>query len=168
LNTKIGGLLYPGNLLFAALFVSINRFNFGFNGSVLNSNLGNTNQFALKAGVSLPGKSNIYFSSSLISMVETKNNRILFSQIAGARLYKNVWAEGNIIWGNLRNYTGHNGLYIYNAIDPTKFRTGFTLFWYLGKSVTLFGNYTYDKKQIEITNFDYRQHSFSSGIIWKL
>ncbi len=168
LNTTIDGILYPGNLLFTALSSNINRFSFGFSGSVLNSNLGNTKQFGLKAGVTLPGKSNIYFNSSLISMIETRNSRVVFSQTAGARLYKMVWAEGNITLGNLKNYNAHNALYIYNSVDPSTFRTGFTLFWYLGASVTLFGNYTYDKKQMELTRFDYKQHSFSGGIIWKL
>jgi len=101
-------------------------------------------------------------------MFEEGSNRVIFSQTAGLRLRKMLWAEGNIIFGNLRNYNDRNGLYVYNSIDPTKFRTGLTLFWYLGNKATFFANYTYDKKQIELTNLNYKQYSFSGGIIWKL
>jgi len=168
LNTSVDGLNYPGNLLFASFSTRINRFSLGVNGSLLNSNLGNTRQLGFQAGVALPGKSNIYLNSMVSGMIEKGSKRIVFSQVAGARFTKSVWAEGNITLGNLNNYNDHNALYIYNSIDPTIFRTGLTLFWYTGKSVTLFGNYTYDTKQIEPANFNYKQHSFSGGIIWKL
>ena len=168
LNVSVDGNKYPGNMVFAALTTNINRYYFGISGSLLNDNFQTIKQFGLKAGVTLPGRLNTYFSSSLISMIETGNKRVLFSQIAGTRLYKTLWAEGNITLGNLKNYNDHNGLYVYNSIDPTTFRTGLTLFWYLGKNVTLLGNYTYDKKQIQLTNFNYNQYSFSGGIIWKL
>ena len=96
------------------------------------------------------------------------NNRLIFSQTAGGRLTKSVWAEANITLGNLLNYQDHNALYVYNSIDPTTFRTGLTLFWHAGKNLTLFGNYMYDTKLIELTNTNYKQQSFSGGIIWKL
>ena len=84
------------------------------------------------------------------------------------KIAKTVWAEGIITLGDLLNYNDHNGLYVYNSIDPTTFRTGLTLFWYLGKNATLFGNYTYDTKQVNLTKTNYKQQSFSGGIIWKL
>lgn len=168
LNTSVGGLNYPGNLLFASLSTKMNRFRLGINGSVLNTDLGNSKQFGLQAGVTLPGKSNIYFNSMLSGMIGKGRQRIIFAQTAGVHLTKTLWAEGNITLGNLKNYNDHNALYIYNSIDPTTFRTGLSLFWYLGKSVTIFGNYTYDTKKIELTNFNYKQYSFSGGIIWKL
>jgi hypothetical protein len=176
LNSSINGYKYPGNLLFAALITKIDRFSLGLNSSILNANLKNLMQFGLQAGVTLPGKPNIYFNSGVSGMIETGNARIIFSQTAGARLTKSVWAEGNITLGNLLNYHDHNALYIYNSVDPTTFRTGLSLFWYLVKRVTLVGNYTYDTKQMELNNINYnqqsfknyKQQSFSGGIIWKL
>ncbi|MCX6239302.1 MAG: hypothetical protein NTY07_17400 [Bacteroidia bacterium] len=146
----------------------MNRFSLGLNGSILNDDEGNCEQIGLQAGVTLPGKSNVYFKSSLSGIIETGNNRPIFSQSVGARLTKTIWAEGNVTLGNLKNYNDHNALYVYNSIDPTTFRTGLTLFWYLGKRVTLFGNYSYDTKQIENTQNNYKQYSFSGGTIWKL
>lgn len=168
LNTSIDGFKYPGNLIFATLSTKLNRFSLGLNGSILNDDTGNYEQFGFQAGVTLPGKSNVYFNSSLSGMIEKRNSQPIFSQTAGARLTKTLWAEGNVTLGNLKNYNDHNALYVYNSIDPTTFRTGLTLFWYLGKSVTLFGNYTYDTKEIELTRYNYKQQLFSGGIIWKL
>lgn len=168
LNVSVDGDKYPGNMVFTALSSRINRFNLGLNFSMLNDNTSIFKQFGLQAGVTLPGKSSIYFKSSVSEIIGKGDNRTIYSQVAGTRLTKTLWAEGNVTLGNLKNYNDHNALYIYNLIDPTTFRTGFTLFWYLGNSVTLIGNYTFDKKQIELTNFNYKQYSFSGGIIWKL
>jgi len=168
LNTSINGHKYRGNLLFAALTKKTDRFSMGFNSSVLSTYYSNIIQAGLQAGVTLPSKSNIYLNSGLSGIIETGNERIIFSQTVGARLAKSVWAEGNVTLGNIKNYHDHNALYVYNAADPTTFRTGLTLFWYPGKRITLFGNYTYETKQIEHTNINYKQQSFSGGIIWKL
>jgi hypothetical protein len=168
LSADVGGVKYPGNLIFGSFSTKINRFTLGVNGSYLNDDTGNCEQFGLQTGVMLPGKSNIYFNSSLSEMIETGSYRTIFSQSAGGRLTKTIWAEGNVTLGNLKNYNDHNALYVYNSVDPTTFRTGVSLFWYLGTSVTLFGNYTYDIKQIEDTQTNYNQYSFSGGIIWKL
>jgi hypothetical protein len=167
LNTSVDGYKYPGNLFFGALSTKLNRFSLGLNGSVLSNSTDNYKQFGLQAGVTLPVKSDIYFKSSVIRMIETNNNRIVFSQVAGARILKKVWAEGNVTLGNLKNYNDLNALYIYNSIDPTIFRTGLTLFWNPGQKLTFFSNYTYDIKQIQNTLNEYKQQSFSGGIIWK-
>jgi tetratricopeptide (TPR) repeat protein len=168
LNTSDGGYKIPGNLLFVSLSTDLNRFNFGANGSMLSNSIGDTKQAGVQAGVTLPGKSNIYFKSFLTGMMETGESRIIYSQIAGARLSKNFWAEGNITLGNLKNYNDYKALYVYNSVDPTIFRTGMTLFWLTMKKMTLFGNYTYEIKQVTNTLNNYQQHSFSGGIIWKL
>jgi len=168
LNTSVDGVKDPDNLIFGSFKTKINRYTLGVNGSILNDAAGNSEQFDLLAGVMLPGKSNIYFNSSLSGMIETGSYRTIFSQSAGGRLTKTIWAEGNITLGNLKNYNDHNALYVYNSVDPTTFRTGVSIFWYLGKSMTLVGNYTYDIKKINNTQTNYNQYSFSGGIIWKL
>src|SRR5665647_1685921 len=168
LNVSVDGYKYPGNMVYAALSTRISRFSLGINGSILKEDSTNSRQFGLQAGVTLPGKSSIYFKSSISEIMGKGDQRTIFSQVAGVRLSKSIWAEGIVTVGNLKNYSDHNGLYIYNSVDPTTFRTGATLYWYVGKHMTLIGNYTYDAKQIELTNFNYNQYSFSGGIIWKL
>ncbi|NEW83695.1 MAG: hypothetical protein GZ094_15200 [Mariniphaga sp.] len=168
LNVSVDGYKYPGNMVLAALTTKINRFSLGINGSILRDAFSNYKQIGLHGGVTLPGKSSIYFKSSISEIVGKGDQRTIFSQVAGARLSKALWAEGNVTLGNLKNYNDHNGLYIYNSVDPTTFRTGATMYWYIGKHMTLLGNYTYETKQIELTNFNYSQYSFTGGIIWKL
>jgi len=168
LSVSVDGVKKPGNLVFGSFTTKLNRYTLGVNGSLFNDGAGNYEQFDLLAGVMLPGKSNIYLNSSLSGMIESGSYRTIFSQSAGARLTKTFWAEGNVTLGNLKNYNNHNALYVYNSTDPTTFRTGVSVFWYFGKCLTLFGNYMYDIKQIEATQTNYNQYSFSGGIIWKL
>jgi hypothetical protein len=168
LNTSLDGYKYPGNLVFALLSTRLNRFTIGLNSSFFRYSLGDFKQIGLQAGVTLPGKSGLYFNSYLSGMIEKESSRIIFSQYAGVKVFKSLWAEGNVTLGNIQNYHDHNALYIYNSIDPTLFRTGLSLYWYIGKHLTLYGNYLYDTKQIEQTTNQYIQQSFLGGLIWKL
>ncbi len=168
LNTSLDGYKYPGNLVFGSLSTHINRFVLGVNGSFFRYDIGDFKQIGLHAGVTIPGKSNIYFNTYLSGMLEKGNNRLIFSQYAGARVFKSLWAEGTVTIGNMQNYNDHNALYIYNSIDPTLLRTGLSLFWNLNKNFTLYGNYLYDTKQVEQTTNQYIQQSFLGGLIWKL
>jgi hypothetical protein len=168
LNTSLDGYKYPGNLAFASLPTKLNRFTLGLNGSYFKYDLGTFRQYGIQAGLTMPGRSNVYFNSYLSGMVETGNNRLVFAQYAGARIFKSLWAEGTVTFGNIQNYNDHNALYVYNSIDPTVFRTGGSLFWHIGKTVTLYGNYLYDTKQVEQTTDHYIQQSFLGGILWTL
>ena len=168
LNYRLNSINYPGNMLFAGLTGKLNRFSAGINGSTLKLQTNNYNQLGIWAGVTLPGRSNIYLKSSGSSLTGSSDNQMIFSQTAGGRLYKTLWAEGSVTLGNLKNYNELNARYLYNSFDPTIFRTGATFFCYIGKRATIIYNYTYDRKQIELSNATYNQHSFSGGIIWKI
>jgi tetratricopeptide (TPR) repeat protein len=162
------------NMIFSKVSFRLDRFDLGVSGSVLMDGKYLTQQYGIQAGVKLPGKLNLHFRSSLDAMFDNETRRLIFSQSGGLRVLNNVWAEGNVTFGNLNNYMDNGGLYVYNSKDPTVFKTGATLFWQLLNNVTVYGNYTFESKQMTeiiqtnktITN--YNQHSLSGGIIWKL
>jgi hypothetical protein len=119
----------------------LNRFNFG----IIYSNYKTTealnkNQVGFQIGTSLAGKQNIYLSSTLYNLSNSTGSAWVFNQTAGALILKNVWAGGHVTFGNLINFVDLNGLYVYNSIDPTTFRTGLTLYYYLNKHFTLYTN----------------------------
>jgi len=159
----------PGYMFNTKLTYTLNRFDFGLSGSIFSYDSTITKQYGAHIGVVLPGEMNVYLKSSLYGIFASKNSKkIIFSQSAGALIFKKLWAEGELTLGNLNNFSDNNGMYIYNSLDPTTFRTGLSLFWNVLPKLTLFGNYTYDQKLIEINKTNYNQHSISSGIIWKL
>ncbi len=170
LFTNVAGLKYPANLAFLSLSSQLNRFNLEASASILKSSFATTQQSGLQASVALPGRSNIYLTSSIVGMNESSAFRMIFSQTAGFKWTKNLWAEGNITKGNLKNYNTFNSLYVYNSIDPSVFRTGCSLIYFLGKHLTITGNFTFDQQKIESnsTNLSYYQYSYSGGLKWKL
>jgi len=172
INAQIDSSVYSNNhkgyMGFVKASGTLNRFDVGVSGSLLNNYSGYTSQIGLQAGVQLPGKAKIYLQSSLYSLTDSTNNRIIFSQSIGGLVFKKLWLKGSVTLGNLKNYTDNNGLYVYNSIDPTTFRTAASSFWKVSPHLTLFGNYTYDIKNITDINTNYNQHSFSTGIIWNL
>jgi hypothetical protein len=148
----------------------LNRFNLEANGSILKSTFATTKQYGLKAGVVFPGRSNIYLTSAVTGISEEGASRVIYSQSAGLKCTEKLWAEGSVTLGNLKNYNTFNGLYIYNSVDPSMFRTGCTLSYFLGKHLALTGNFTFDQQQLESTsgNSYYYQYSYSGGIKWRL
>jgi len=162
---------YPGHLFYTKLSCRQNRVDIAISGSILSYDSILTQQYGIQAGVVLPGRLNIYLRSSLYGLISPNNKKLIFAQSVGAYFFNSLWAEANITLGNLKNYSEMNGLYVYNSDDETTFRTGLSLFWYVTKKITLFGNYNYNKKQTPDINksaTNYNQHSISTGIIWKI
>lgn len=157
-----------GNILFARLSQNWRRFDFSLSQSVFSNDYNNASQSGFQIGYSFPAKLRIYAKSSLYLMNEYDSTRLIFNQTAGALIGKKLWLQGSITLGNLNNFTDNDGLYLYNSMDYTTFRVGGSAFFYWGKHLTLFTNYTFDKKQTIETLYQYKQHSISGGLIWKI
>ena len=168
LFTSVGNTSYPANLGFVAISTQVNRFNIEANASVLKSAQSLTQQAGFQTGVVFPGKSNLYFTSAVTGMFENSAFHTIFAETFGLNCLRNVWAEGNITLGNLKNYNSINSLYVYNSSDPSIFRTGLTLLWFKGKHLVFTGNLTFDQQENNSTNKYYYQYSYSGGIKWKL
>jgi tetratricopeptide (TPR) repeat protein len=159
----------PGHLFHTRISYDWKRLNLGLSGSVFNYYSRITQQYGAFAGVILPGKNYITLQTALYGMLnDQKMKKIIYSQSVGALFFKRLWVEGAVKLGNLDYFSDNNGLYIYNSLDPTTFRSGVSSFLKINKHISFFGNYTYDRKLIEDNNISYNQHSFSGGIIWKL
>ncbi len=167
-TTETDNFLTPGNLWFGKLTHSFNRFDISLSQSSFTNDYVDTKQTGLQLGLTLPLKTKIYLKSSLYYMTESDSSRLVFNQTIGALIARRFWLQGSVTLGNLNNFVDNNALYLYNSMDQTTFRTGGSLFYYLGKHITLFTNYTFDKKLIIDSQYNYKQHSITGGIIWKI
>jgi len=167
-NTETDSLKIPGNLWFGKITHSFNRFDVSLSRSGFSNEYVDTKQTGLQLGFLLPIKNKIYLKSSLYNITESDTSRLVFNQTIGALIARRFWLQGSVTLGNLNNFVDNNALYLYNSLDQTTFRTGASLFYYLGKHLTLFTNYSYDKKLIIDSQYIYKQHSFTGGLIWKI
>lgn len=83
-------------------------------------------------------------------------------------LFDKIWTEASVNVGNLDNFVDLDGLYIYNSLDRSTFRSGLSTYWYINKHWTFYLNYTYDTKNIVLYNEFYTQQSITGGLLWKL
>ncbi len=167
INTLVDTTTNISNMFLGKVVYRLNRFDFGLSYSNYKTDLDNTNQIGLQIGTLLPGKHNIYLSSALFHLSDTVSSGFVFNQTAGILLTEKIWIEGSVTLGNLKNFVDLNGLYVYNSLDSTTFRTGLSLYYYLNKQLTLYSNYTFCKKNIVDYDLNYTQHSITGGIIWK-
>ena len=169
LYTRSGTSLLRGNLFLFAFAPDLKRFLLEFNGSVLNFGQERTIQTGLIAGYVFPGRSDFYFNSGVSGLFRSQTGNLILSQKAGLRILKRIWLEGNTIFGRMTNYNDFNGLYIYNSIDPMRLKSGITTYIPLNRKITLWANYSWERKDFyENNSFHYNQFSYLGGIKWKL
>jgi tetratricopeptide (TPR) repeat protein len=113
------------------------------------------------------GNLNLYTTTraSVLNLSGTSN--IIYSQAVGFKIWNKTWLETAATFGNQDDYLDADGLYVYNSIDPTKFKCGETVFYQLCTHALLDLNYIYEKKTDVYRTVNYIQNSVTLGIIWK-
>jgi hypothetical protein len=169
LATTYNANVSTSNLGFLELSANYNRLKFGINSSVLGESQSSVFQNGVEAGISISGKMNVYFNSALALTRMQNIDRLVFDQKAGIKVSKKIWVEGNLTLGDMTYYRDHEAMYIYNLVDATTLRTGATIFLYTGKHISLWANYSYERKEYyENSIYHYNQFSYLGGIKWKL
>ncbi len=98
----------------------------------------------------------------------TYSKSLIFSQIAGIGVTKNIWLEGNITFGSYHTSLENDALFVFNDIDTKEFKMGGSMYASLYKKLTLTVNYTFEQKlKYQTTNNYFYQHSITTGLSWK-
>lgn len=125
-------------------------------------------QYDVQLGYYPLGNLNLYGFSTLMIRNSENNNAVNVKQVIGCKLYKNTWLEGNATFGDFSNLFENDALYIYNAIDRNTFKGGATLYLMPGPKLTVHVGYTFEQRNIYLTNNTFNQHSITGGLSWKL
>lgn len=158
-----------GELGYFAVSPDFNRFSLEAYASFLTIERKLTWQTGLKAGFTFPGSSSFYLSGTLSKLFEDNKSRLIYNQKAGMKVGKKAWIEGSTTIGQMAAYNDFDGLYVYYSFDPLAFRAGATMYFYLGKKMMLWVNYSYEQKEyFEDNSYHYNQFSYLGGIKWKL
>lgn len=169
ISTTSGNLSERSNLFILSVSPDFNRFVIDITASMLYYKGTSVFQATLEPGYVFPGSSGFYLKSGVSFMTENGNARFIYNPVAGMRLIRWLWLEGNITSGDMDRYNDYKGLYVYNSYDPIVLRAGGTLKLYIGKKTTMWFNYSYEKKEFyENRSYNYKQFSYLGGIKWEL
>jgi tetratricopeptide (TPR) repeat protein len=113
------------------------------------------------------GNLNFYTTSRASVLNLSGDNSFIYSQAVGFKILNKIWVETSATFGNQDDYLDADGLYVYNSIDPTKFKCGETVFYQLGAHALLNLNYIFEKKADVYRPYNYNQNSVTLGITWK-
>ncbi|SEP05794.1 M48 family metallopeptidase [Mucilaginibacter sp. OK283] len=113
------------------------------------------------------GNLNLYTTSRASVLNLSGTNSFIYNQALGFKAFNKTWLETSVTFGNQDDYLDADGLYVYNSIDPTKFKCGETVFYQLNTHALLNLNYIYEKKTDIYRSVNYNQNSVTLGIIWK-
>jgi tetratricopeptide (TPR) repeat protein len=124
-------------------------------------------QYNVKLDLYPAGNLNIYTISraSFLDLAGAKH--LIYSQALGFKILKKTWLETSGTFGDQDDYMDADGLYVYNAIDPTKFKFGEIVFFQLAAHTSLDLSYIYERKTDIYRSVNYNQHSVTLGILWR-
>jgi hypothetical protein len=170
LNSSYSMTTSSAHLGYAGFTADYQTFQLGTEFSFMNSEGNDITQAGLIAGIKSPRLSGLFMTGGLSVLMHGNNSRsLIYNQKAGIKLSSKMWIEGNVIFGNLSFFNELSSMYIYNTFDPTTFRCGSTLFLFPGRHISLWFNFSYERKEFnENINYHYNQFSYLGGIKWKI
>ena len=158
---------------------NISLFNIGLFTSY--SNLNNKEQYQLGGSFTwLPqGNLNYYTTSVFTSAWEESDNRLVFDQLIGTKLFSRLWFEGFITFGEIINYNEKNAFIIHNSGDKVNFRMGANLIIPVTNKIEISLRYSFLEEEgyrirytgedsYKIINSKYQNNTIIGGIKWKL
>ncbi|MEI6173484.1 MAG: hypothetical protein WCR01_07000 [Bacteroidota bacterium] len=177
---------FTNYLVGLSLSKEIGRFNIGISGSY--SNFNNRKQKQAVAYLTwLPfGNLNLYSTTTVTGFFQSKDNRLLLSQVIGARITPWCWGEGSFYYGDYTNANILNGSVVYNNSDVIDYRVSANLYFLVGKHLQFSLIYQYAQKESKQYFFTvnsstkeisstpkvilnpYNTHTIIGGITWKL
>ncbi|MES2274894.1 MAG: hypothetical protein V4592_02650 [Bacteroidota bacterium] len=166
LNTSYGISTYQNHVGLIGLKYSAPYFSVQGDANFSNISNSHISQFNGQLSLYPLGNLNLY-TMSRVSAQTGDVQQTIFSQTIGFKVVKQFWLEAAIGVGKMDNYLDADALYVYNAIDITKFKAGTTAFIPLGKHAVVYLNYTFEQKQDYYLNKDFNQNSITGGFTWK-
>ncbi|GAB4325979.1 MAG: hypothetical protein Kow00127_18770 [Bacteroidales bacterium] len=154
------------------------NFSLALSGSLSNLNGRTQKQLGLEAGWFPKGNLDLYLFSRFEQLIDGSRQRLLFRQMAGARLHSKLWAEGEFLTGDATNFSLNRGYLVYNTGDQLRWQAGLSLISPLTQHLQLTFRYRYVRiagneiqyrqSNPESLTFQYDNHLFIGGITWKI
>lgn len=156
------------NLGYAGLSADFDMLTLSIDASAIHNNQYITKQGGFKAGIIIPGNSNLSFTGGITVLNQQDSSWLLYSGRAAVKLNKKINMSADFTYGYQNYYNDFDALYIYNSIDPTTFRTGLTTYFLTKNSITLWVNVGFERKEyFENNNYNYNQLSLLGGVQWR-
>lgn len=133
-------------------------------GTITNNNV---RQYNAQLSLFPLGNLKLYTITRGSVLQQNTGSNAVFSQLIGFKLTPKLWLETNATFGTQNNYLETDGLYLYNAIDITKFKAGTTGYLQLTGNALLYLNYALEHKNDFYQTTNYNQHSITGGFTWK-
>jgi len=139
----------------------------------------NQGQLGISAWVYPFGNLNFYAQTSLINSWQPEEYNLIFYQMLGGRLVKDLWLEGSFAIGNLTNFAENNAFIIYNAPEKINYKFETVLIYSLNKHLEFSARYRLMQRENEylyyytfddfnVTTTEYFFHSVIGSVKWRL
>lgn len=123
------------------------------------------------------GNLNFYTISSLAYFKEKDYDKWIVSQTIGSKIFRWLWQEAKVSYGNHYNYITNNTFVTYNTSDPIKMIAGANLRFFF-KPFEVVTGYSYNRcdgdylyynslSVYKVVKYSYYSQSINTTVVWK-
>jgi hypothetical protein len=148
-------------------------FGYTYTGAELNNF--KQNQHTLNVGIYPFGNLNLYALSRVIFLDDkTKPNSpaIIFGETIGIKLGRNIWVEGHLLAGEIRNMSDYGSYIVYNDVNTLKLKTGVNVLFPFKSGLTISLRSNFHRSESTFTDptimnkIYYTSTSITGGLSW--
>jgi tetratricopeptide (TPR) repeat protein len=160
-----------------SLTKSFGYFDLGYTYSGSELNYYKQQQHTFNIGIYPLGNLNLYLLNRFIIQNDETfpgTKSFIAGETFGVKINKHLWAEANLLAGNIRNMSDYGSYIIYNDVNPLKLKSGISLLFPLssGKIISIRANYASAESNFSDANINntikYSSVSITGGISWNL
>jgi hypothetical protein len=121
------------------------------------------------------GNLNLYALSRVIFLDDkTKPNSpaIIFGETIGIKLGRNIWVEGHLLAGEIRNMSDYGSYIVYNDVNTLKLKTGVNVLFPFKSGLTISLRSNFHRSESTFTDptimnkIYYTSTSITGGLSW--
>lgn len=144
-------------ILSLSLVKYISLYKFGINGSFSYLNEIHQSQIGATASYFPSGNKSFYTTSNIVLHNQNSVTEMIFTQLFGGKLRKNLFLEGYATIGKVYNYNEENGYIVFNNSDATSFKFGLNMKYAVSNSTNLFLIYLNQQRERNYTVYNIPQ-----------
>ncbi len=113
------------------------------------------------------GNTDLYLVGRVALLANEGEQQFIVQPTLGGKIVRVLWADAGVVLGRQNNYADADGLYLFNSLDITTFKSSANLYVQVRPKVLFTMSYALERKDDFYQITSYHQHSLTAGITWK-
>ncbi len=111
------------------------------------------------------GNLNLYGTTEVIELVQGTEGRMIFCQMVGGRIWKQLWGDMSVLYGDITNGNLSNGMLVYNNTGKVRYKLEAELIYQVNNTMQFYLNYAYMAQSSPVYYYDDETTSAGTSVV---